>query len=65
MWKIFSVQSSSFYLDILHEILTEYKNTYHNYIKMTPIQASEKENEDRVYFNLYEDIKHINKKAKF
>jgi len=31
---------------------------------MTPIQASKKENEDRFYFNLYEDIKHINKKAK-
>jgi len=42
MWKIFSEQSSSFYLDILPEILKEYNNDYHNSIKMTPIQASKK-----------------------
>jgi len=30
---------------------------------MAPIQASK--NEDRVYFNLYRDIKHISIKAKF
>jgi len=32
---------------------------------MTLIQASKKENEDRVNFNLYGDIKQIHKKAKF
>jgi len=32
---------------------------------MTPIQASKKENEDKVYFNLYGDIKQISKKTKF
>jgi len=61
MWKIFLEQSSSFYLDILPEILKEYNNS----IKMTPIQASKKKNEDRVYFNLYGGVKQINKKAKF
>jgi len=63
--KIFSEQSYSFYLDILSEILKEYNNTYHSSIKMTSIQASKKENEDRVYFNLYGDIKHMNINAKF
>jgi len=52
MLKNFSEQSSSFCLDILPEILKEYNNNYHNFHKMTPIQASKKENEDRVYFNL-------------
>jgi len=65
MWKIFSEQSSCFYLDILPEILKKYNNDYHSSIKMTSIQASKKENEERVYFSLYGDIKHINKKAKF
>jgi len=65
MCKIFSVQSSSFYLDILPEILKEYNNDYHSSIKMTIIQASKTEDEDRVYFNLYGDIKKISKKAKF
>jgi len=32
---------------------------------MTPIQASKKECKGTVYFNLYEDLKQINKKAKF
>jgi len=32
---------------------------------MTPIQDSRKKNESIVYFNLYGDIKQINKKAKF
>jgi len=62
MWKIFSEQSSSFYLDILPEILREYNNDYHSSIKMTLIQASKKKNEDRVYFNLYGDIIKINRK---
>jgi len=56
MWKIFSEQSSSFYLDILPKILKEYNNDYLNSIKITPIQASKKENKDRLYFNLYRDI---------
>jgi len=61
MWKIFSEQNSSFYLDILPEILKEYNNTYHSFIIMTPIQASKKENENKVYFNLYGDIKQTKK----
>jgi len=32
---------------------------------MTLIWASKKENKDRIYFNLYGNIKLINKKAKF
>jgi len=63
MWQKFSELSSSYFLDILTEIVKKYNNNYHNSIKMTPIQASRKENDSIVYFNLF-DIKQINKKAK-
>jgi len=62
MWKKFSEQSFSFYLDILSEIFKEYNNDHHSSIEMSPIQASIKENEERVYFNRYGDIKQIKKK---
>jgi len=64
MWQK-NEQSSSYFLDILPEIVKEYNNNYHSSIKMTLIQASRKKNEGIVYFNLYGNIKQINKKAKF
>ena len=45
------------YLDILPKILSQYNNTKHSSIKMTPIEASKKKNESAVYFNLYGDMK--------
>jgi len=37
----------------LPEILREHNNQFHSSIKMTPIQASKKENDDRGYFNIF------------
>jgi len=45
LWQKFSEQSSSYFLDVLSEIVKEYNNNYHSSIKTTPIQASRKENE--------------------
>ena len=40
MWKQFTVQGNTIYLDILPKILKQYNNTKHSSIKMTPVEAS-------------------------
>jgi len=50
MWRKFSEQSPSYFLAILPEIVNEYNNNYHSSIKMTPFQASRKENEGIHFF---------------
>ena len=52
MWKQFTVQGNTIYLDILPKMLSQYNNAKHSSIKMTPIEASKKKNESTVYFNL-------------
>ena len=42
------------YLNILPKILSQYNNTKHSSIKMTPVEASKKKS--AVYFNLYGDM---------
>ena len=56
MWTQFSVQGNTQYLDILPKIFGKYNNTKHSSIKTTPVEASKKENEGIVYFNLHGDI---------
>ena len=65
MWKRFTEQSSTQYLDMLPDIVRQYNSSYHSSLKMTPIQASKKENQGIVYYNLYAKIKPIKTKAKF
>ena len=69
MWKQFTVQGNTVYLDILPKILKQYNNTKHSSIKMTPVKAiSKKKNESAVYYiyyNLYGDMKQLSSKPKF
>ena len=65
MWKQFTVQANTVYLDILPKILEQYNNTKHSSIKMTPLEASNKKNKGVVYFNLYGDMKQLSSKPKF
>ena len=65
MWKQFTVQGNTQYLDIVPKISKQYNNTKHSSIKMTPIEASKKENEGIVYFNLYGDMETLSSKPKF
>ena len=65
MWKQFTVQGNTQYLNILPKILKQYNNTKHSSIKMTPVEASKKKNENTVYFNLYGDLKQLSSKSKF
>ena len=53
LWKFFTASNSTSYIDFLPALLDKYNKTKHRSIKMTPEQASRKENEDRVYLNLY------------
>ena len=65
MWKQFTVQGNTQYLDMLPKLVKEYNNTKHSSIKMTPVEASKKKNEGIVYFNLYGDIETSKQKQKF
>ena len=65
MWKQFTVQSNTQYLDMLPKLVKQYNNTKHSSIKMTPIEASKKINEGTVYFNLYGDMEPLSAKPKF
>ena len=40
------------WIDELQSVVKKYNETIHHSTKMTPIQASRKENEDEVFFNL-------------
>ena len=55
MWKYFSANSSNNFINVLLDLVREYNTTRHSSIKMTPVQASKKENELKVWRNLYPD----------
>ena len=66
MWKYFSANSTNVYINVLPDLVREYNNTKHSSIKMSPTNASKKENELRVWRNLcpdHHEIKEI--KLKF
>ncbi|PFX11591.1 putative uncharacterized transposon-derived protein F54H12.3 [Stylophora pistillata] len=53
MWKQFTIQSNTQYLDILPRIVEKYNNRKHRSIGMTPTEASKKKNENAVFLKLY------------
>ena len=55
MWKYFSAKSTKNFINVLPDLVREYNNTRHSSIKMTPVKVSKKENELRVWRNLYLD----------
>ena len=57
MFKYFTANNTNKYIDVLHDFVERYNNTRHSSIKMTPVEASKKENEVRVYRNLYQEFK--------
>ena len=66
MWKYFSSNSTSVYINVLQDLVNQYNNTRHSSIKMTPSQASQKKNETQVWINLYpEHDEAIDIKPKF
>jgi len=49
----FSANSTRRYIDVLDELVEQYNNTKHSSIGMTPKEVSKKENETKVWRNLY------------
>ena len=62
MWKMFSANNGTIYWDKLDKLVDDYNNNYHSSIKMTPIEASKKENEKKVFDNLYGDLIYLKPK---
>ena len=62
MWKMFSANNNTVYWDKLDKLVDDYNNTYHSSIEMTPTEASKKENENKVFANLYGDLIYLKPK---
>ena len=65
MFKYFTENNTKKYIDVLDDFVERYNNTRHSSIKMTPVEASKKENEVRVYRNLYPDLTRRPMRGKF
>jgi len=65
MFKYFTAKNINRYIDVLDDFVSKYYNTRHYSIKMTPVEASKKENEVRVYRNLYPDSTRRPMRVKF
>ena len=64
IYKNFTLNNSTIWINDLDKLVNEYNNSYHRSIKMKPIDASKKSNENIVRNNLY-NFKYTNKKPKF
>jgi len=64
MFKYFTAHNTRMYISILDDLVKGYNNSKHRTIGMTPVEASLKSNERRVYANLNKD-KCVMKKPKF
>ena len=65
MFRYFTANNTNKYIDVLDDFVERYKNTRHSSIKMSPVEASKKQNEMRVYRNLYQEFKRRPIHAKF
>ena len=53
MWRRFTAENTRNWIDMLDKLMKEYNNKYHNTIRMKPIDASLKKNEQEVWDNVY------------
>ena len=51
-----SENNNTVYWNKLNELVNDYNNTKHSSVKMTPLEASRKENKKKVYNNLYSNL---------
>ena len=56
MFKYCSANNTRKYVDILDLLVNQYNNSIHSSIKMTPNKATRKENENKVWTNLYPEL---------
>ena len=64
IYKNFTLNNNTIWINNLNKLTNEYNNSYHRSIKMKPIDASKKSNENIIRNNLY-NFKYTNKKSKF
>ena len=65
MFRYFKANNSNKYINVLDDFVERYNNTRHSSIKMTPVEASKKENEVRAYRKLYQEFERRPIHAKF
>ena len=66
MWKMFTTNNNTLYCDKIDKLVDDYNRTRHSSIKMKPIDASKKENEEKVFGKLYGDLIYLKpEKQKF
>ena len=63
MYKKFTENNNTIFYNIIDKLVNEYNNKYHRTIKMTPVEASKKINENKIK-EIY-DFEKTNKIAKF
>ena len=56
MCKYFSANNTIKYVDVLELLVDQYNNAIHSSIKMTANESSRKENENKVWRNLYPEF---------
>ena len=57
MWKRFTAENTRNWINMLDKLVNDYNNKKHSTIKMTPTEASLKENEETVYDNINKPLK--------
>ena len=53
MFKYFTQNETRRWIDIIQQLVNGYNNTNHSTIKMSPIDASDKQNTEVVWWNTY------------
>ena len=61
MWKYMTENNTKKIIDVLDQLVDEYNNTEHSTIKMTPTEASKKENREKVFETAYTEKKSTKK----
>ena len=56
IFKYFTANSTRKYIDVLDKLVDQYNNTVYSSLNMSPVEASLKKNENKVFRNLYPDF---------
>ena len=56
MFKYFFANQTRKFVDVFDLLVDQYNNTIHSSIRMTPKEASRKENENKVWRNLHPEF---------
>ena len=55
-FKYLTANSTRKYIDVLDKLVDQYNYLVHSSIKMSPVEASQKKNENIIFRNLYPDF---------